>query len=44
MEGHDCEEELKRHVVIFEQFSCDNCGYEAFIRAEKTLGNEEDVI
>jgi len=42
MKEHDCEEELQVHQVLFEHFSCEKCGYEAFIRAEKDL-TEEDL-
>ncbi len=36
---HDCEGELTQHEVLFVQFHCDKCGYEAFIRAERDKEN-----
>ena len=33
----DCGNELEQHIIIFHQFTCSKCGYEAFIRAEKSI-------
>ncbi len=38
----ECEHELDRHRVIFDQFSCSECGYQANIRAEKSGDDEID--
>jgi hypothetical protein len=38
---HDCEHELEEHIVMFKQFYCPKCKYEAFIRAEKSLQSDK---